>query len=122
MNERTARPKAYKKLKAWEEAHHFAMLVYGQTKQFPKEELYGITSQLRRSALSVPTNLVEGQASQSRKDFRNFVNISRRSLAESEYLLEVAHELGYLTDRVYQELEKQREKAGYLLYRLFSSL
>jgi len=72
------------------------MEVYKATAQFPKEELYGVTSQIRRSALSVALNIVEGHASNSKKEFMSFLNIANRSLVETEYLLEVAQELGYL--------------------------
>lgn len=117
-----ARDKSYKRLLVWQEAHRFALLAYRCSERFPKSELFGLTSQLRRAALSVPTNIVEGQASNSKKEFRNFLNIARRSLAESEYLLEFARELEYLLEASYDEVERQREKVGFLLHRLFITL
>lgn len=82
--------KGYKKLKVWEKAHKVAIEIYKITKKFPSEEIYGITSQLRRLAFSVPINIVEGHASNSRKEFLSFLNITNRSLVETEYLLEIS--------------------------------
>lgn len=107
--------KGYKKLIVWEKAHKVAMEIYKVTAQFPKEEIYGLTSQIRRSALSVPLNIVEGHASNSKKEFLNFLNIANRSLVETEYLLEVAHELGYLVHATYRSLENLRSEVGVVL-------
>ena len=107
--------KGYKKLIVWEKAHKVAMEVYKATAQFPKEELYGLTSQIRRSALSVPLNIVEGHASNSKKEFLSFLNIANRSLVETEYLLEVVQELGFLTQAAYQLLENSRSEVGIVL-------
>ncbi|MFA5272034.1 MAG: four helix bundle protein [Candidatus Omnitrophota bacterium] len=111
----TNREKGYKSLEAWKRANDFVIVVYKYTKLFPKYEEYGLTSQLRRAALSVATNIVEGQASTSKREFLNFLNISNRSLAESEYLLEVAKELSYLSKEQYEEIENYRYKTGILL-------
>jgi len=107
--------KGYRKLIIWEKAHRVAMEVYKATAQFPKEELYGLTSQVRRSALSVALNIVEGHASNSKKGFLSFLNIANRSLVETEYLLEVAQELGYLTQAAHQLLENSRSEVGIVL-------
>lgn len=72
--------KGYRKLKVWGKAHKFAMEIYKTSKVFPKEEIYGLTSQIRRAAFSVSLNIVEGQASVSKKEFLNFLNIANRSL------------------------------------------
>jgi len=97
--------KRYKKLFVWEKAHQFALKVYMVTKTFPREENFGITGQLRRAALSVPVNLVEGQARRGSKTFKQFCSIALGSLAESEYLLEFSRELGYLKEETYIEAE-----------------
>ena len=107
--------KGYKKLILWEKAHKVAIEVYKATTRFPKEELYGLTSQIRRSALSVSLNIVEGHASNSKKEFLSFLNIANRSLVETEYLLEVAEELGYLDCGAYQPLENLRSEVGIVL-------
>lgn len=114
--------KKYYKLRVWQAAHRFALNIYQATKTFPKEELFGLISQIRRSALSVPTNIVEGQASHSRKDFLNFLNISNRSLAETEYLLEFSRDLKYLNHNDYIKLDSGRDKVGRLLFSLIKSL
>lgn len=107
--------KGYKKLKVWEKAHKLAMEIYRVSHKFPKEELYGLTSQIRRSAFSISLNIVEGHASSSKKEFLNFLNISDRSLVETEYLLEIVKELNFISDTEYQRLEKMRCEVGIML-------
>ena len=77
--------KGYKKLIVWRKADELAYQIYLETKKFPKDEVYGITSQLRRAAFSVPTNIVEGTGRQGKNEMRQFVNIALGSLAETEY-------------------------------------
>jgi four helix bundle protein len=114
--------KGYKKLKIWEKAHKFAIEIYRLSNKFPKEELYGLTSQIRRSAFSTPLNIVEGHASFSKKEFLSFLNIANRSLVETEYLLEIVRELNFISDTEYQRsdteyqrLEKMRTEIGIML-------
>ena len=114
--------KGYKKLEVWKKSHQFLLGVYKHTKDFPKNEEYGLVSQLRRAALSIPTNIVEGQASTSKKDFLNFLNIANRSLVETEYLLGVAYELNYLAKGELDELEKLRFEIGLMLNSLSRSI
>jgi four helix bundle protein len=114
--------KSYKKVIAWQSAHVFALKVYEGSKRFPKEELYGITSQLRRAALSVPVNIVEGTARSGPRELKNFLNIALGSLAEAEYLLEFCKEIGYLTNEDYQELEMLRGRAGLPLWNFHRTL
>jgi four helix bundle protein len=114
--------KGYKKLKIWEKAHCLAIEVYRITRNFPREELYGITSQIRRAAFSVPLNIVEGHASNSKKEFLNFLNIANRSLVETEYLLELTAELCFLSRQDYENLEKIRQEVGRMLNGFIESL
>jgi four helix bundle protein len=114
--------KPYKKFAAWQSAHLFVIKVYEITKSFPKEELYGITSQLRRAALSVPVNIVEGTSRQGQRELKNFLNIALGSLAEAEYLLEFVHEVGYLNKSQYDELEGLRSRVGLPLWKFYQSL
>src|SRR5437867_11172830 len=86
----------HKELIVWQKAHQLTLAVYSATKGFPKEETYGITSQLRRAALSVAANLAEGGARRSRKDFAQFVSLGRGSASEVGYLLVVATDRGYV--------------------------
>jgi len=107
--------KGYKKLKVWQKAHTLAMEIYKTSKIFPKEEIYGLTSQIRRAAFSVPLNMVEGQASVSKKEFLNFLNIANRSLVETEYLLEIVKELNFLNEAEYQRIETMRSEVAVML-------
>lgn len=119
---RVSEEKGYKKLKIWEKAHKMAIEVYKVTKEFPREELYGITSQLRRAAFSVPINIVEGHASNSKKEFLSFLNIANRSLVETEYLLEIGEELHFLTKSAYEKLENLRREVAIMLNAFVRSL
>lgn len=112
----------YKKLIVWQKADELAYQIYSSTKSFPKNELYGITSQLRRSALSVPTNIVEGYGRQGRGELRQFLNIALGSLAEVEYLLDFTLRLKYLNDKEYRKLRALRQEVGKLLWRFYKSI
>jgi four helix bundle protein len=79
----------------WQKAHGFVLNVYQATKTFPREELYGLTSQLRRAAVSIPANIAEGFRKQSKTDKARFLNIAEGSLEECRYYLILAHDLGY---------------------------
>lgn len=114
--------KAYKKLKIWDIADKLATEIYKITKKFPREELYGITSQIRRAASSVPLNIVEGHASNSRKEFLSFLNIAKRSLAETEYILELSLKLDYLNKQDYEGIENIRHELGKMLNGFMESL
>ncbi len=114
--------KGYKKLEVWRKAHEFVILIYKYTKDFPRNEEYGLSSQVRRSVLSISTNIVEGQASISKREFLNFLNIANRSLVETEYLIETALDLNYLSSEKYKELEKIRSYVGALLNGLIRSI
>lgn len=114
--------KGYKKLVVWQKADVLAYQIYLATHEFPKEEIYGITSQIRRSALSVPTNIVEGYGRQGRKELKQFINIALGSLAETEYYLDFSMRLGYLKQENYQKLCGLRQEVGNLLWRFYKSL
>ena len=114
--------KSYKKFVAWQNAHALAVKIYEVSKFFPKDKLYGMTSQLRRAALSVPTNIVEGTGRQGQKELKNFLNIALGSLAEVEYLLEFAKDIDYITDVQYAELDNLRRKTGSPLWNFYKSL
>ncbi len=76
--------KGYKKLIVWRKADELARQVYLETKKFPKDEMYGITSQLRRAAISIPTNIVEGTGRQNKNELKQFINVALGSLAETD--------------------------------------
>jgi four helix bundle protein len=94
----------YKDLKVWEKAHHFTLKVYKFTKPFPKEELYGLTNQLRRAALSIPANIAEGCGKNTQLEFAHFLNIALGSTNESEYYLILSKDLNYLDQENYNLL------------------
>jgi len=114
--------KGYKKLTTWQKADELAYQIYLETKNLPKDETYGMTSQLRRAAISVPTNIVEGVGRQGKKEFKQFTNIALGSLAETEYLLEFCFRLKYFNETTYNRLESLRSEVGRLLWRLYQSL
>lgn len=94
----------YKDLKVWEKTHSYTLQVYDASFVFPKEELYSLTNQLRRSAASVPANIAEGCGKRSNQEFAHFLNIALGSANESEYLLPLAKDLKYLTEIKYEAL------------------
>ena len=112
----------WKRLDVWKLADELAYKTYLITRKFPKEELYGVTSQLRRSALSVPTNIVEGYSRKGDKELAHFVNISLGSMAETKYLLYFAIRLGYLSDEECDEIKKGYEELGGKLWRFYESV
>jgi len=100
----------------------YAHLVYGLTRSFPKKELYGITSQLRRSSLSVILNYIEGYARETDKAHRNFLMISYGSLKESKYLLNFSVKEGYLSKEEYQKSLILAEDIGAMLWGTIKNL
>ncbi len=89
--------KDYRQLEAWERSHRLTLAVYAATKNFPKDELFGLTSQLRRASSSIPANLAEGCGRDSDAELKRFVDIAYGSASETEYHLLLAFELGCLT-------------------------
>ena len=112
----------FKNIKAWQLADKLTMQIYKLTKDFPKEELYGITSQLRRAAVSVPANIAEGATRNSAKEYLQFLYIAKGSLAEAEYLIHLSHNLGYLTDSDFSHVDIMRTECAKTLYGLISSV
>jgi four helix bundle protein len=96
--------KDFRKLKVWEKAHITALIIYKSTKIFPKEEFYGITNQIRRAAVSIPTNIAEGCGRGSDLDFARFIQMAMGSASEVEYLLILSNELNYLNNEIFNEI------------------
>jgi four helix bundle protein len=111
----------YKKLLVWEKADQLVHEVYDLTVKFPKEEIFSLTSQLRRAALSVPANIIEGHARNNKNEFRHFLSIALGSLAEVEYYLEFSLKRNFITSSEYQEVRTIREDCGKLLWGLYKS-
>ena len=112
----------YKNIKAYQFADDLVVEVYKTTTKFPKEELYGLTSQLRRAAVSVPTNIAEGASRQHKRDYLHFLYISRGSIAETEYFLHLSDRLRYLIDKEFNRIDKLRREVAKTLFGLISSV
>ena len=106
------RAKTFQDLIVWQKAHQFVLAVYKVTKPFPNNERYGLTSQFRRSAVSIPANIVEGFRKASRLDKHRFMNIAQGSLEECPYYLILSGDLGYMNTI---ELIEQLEEVSKLL-------
>jgi len=97
----------FKKILFWKRSHELTLSIYGLTQNFPKTETYGLTSQIRRAAASVPTNIAEGCGRLSKKELSRFLVIASGSLLEVEYLLLLSYELGYMTESEFINLENE---------------
>ena len=105
----------FDKLLVWQRAHSLVLKIYEVTNSFPKEEIWGLTSQIRRAAVSVPSNIVEGKARGSRKDFKRFLLVARGTLEEVKYQSLLAKELKYMNEEQYEEITVMIEDVGRLL-------
>lgn len=94
----------FKKLKVWEKAHQLTLEVYAVSKSFPKDELFALTSQLRRASSSVAANIAEGCGRKSKNEFSHFLAIAIGSISEVEYFLLLAFDLNYLKKNDFEEL------------------
>jgi four helix bundle protein len=114
--------KNYRELIVWQKAMDLVVEVYTISSTFPREEVYGLTSQLRRAAVSVPSNIAEGQGRRTTTDFLRHLSISYGSLREVETQTLIASRLGYLTDRRSQDVLDMAAEVGRLLNGLMTSL
>jgi four helix bundle protein len=115
-------PKGFRKLIVWQRAHGLVLQVYTITEKFPKSEVFGLISQMRRCAVSVSANIAEGYASGAQGQFGRYLKIAQGSLAELEYYFILVHDLGYLSAEAYAEAEQLRAEVGYLLHRLIQKV
>ena len=113
---------SYRKLIAWQKSKALALEIYRCTREFPKDELYGITSQMRRAAISVPSNIAEGSGRHSRKEFVQFLYRARGSLLELENQVEISRELGYLGIAGCSNILRKTEELGRILNGLVNRL
>lgn len=115
--------KGYRKLEVWRKADELAFQAYVITKDFPKYELFGLTSQIRRAAISVPANITEGYAHWSKKEKRRFYEIANCSLTELEYYIDFIYErLQYIDEDEYRKLTDLRDEIGRMLNGLIRSI
>ena len=112
----------YKDLIAWQKAMDLVNAIYDITDAFPKRETYSLTDQIRRAAVSIPSNIAEGQARYSRPDFHRFLRMARGSLAELETQLMIAHSLGYVGNDPERSLLMKAAELGRILNALTASL
>jgi four helix bundle protein len=114
--------KRYERLEAWHAAHELVLLTYRLTKTFPREELYGLTSQARRAAFSVAANIAEGSAKKGPREFRRYLDIAVGSLSELAYIFHLIKDLELIDSTKWSELDHAREKAGRLTWGLYRSV
>jgi len=112
----------FRDLKVWQKSHDLTLRIYKITKHFPSEEKFGIISQLRRAASSVPTNIVEGFKRRSVKEYSYFINIAESSLEETKYHLILSLDLKYLPNKDFEELESMCNEIGRMLNGLHKKL
>lgn len=113
---------SYRDLVVWQKAIVMVTYIYRATESFPREETYGLTSQLRRSAVSVASNIAEGQGRISRSEFRQFPGVARGFLIEMETQIVIAANLGYLSPKVSESLLSSAGEVSRLLHGLMQSL
>jgi four helix bundle protein len=109
---------SFRNLLVWQKSHELVLQVYRITRDFPREELYGLTSQMRRAAVSVPSNIAEGCGRGSDPDFARFLIIAAGSASELEYQLLLSRDLGYLETTLHHSLEEKATE----IKRMLSSL
>jgi len=114
--------RCYQDLLVWQKAIQLVRDVYVTTRSFPREEIYGLTSQLRRSAVSIPSNIAEGQGRRSRGDFLQFLRVARGSLMEAETQIIIASDLSYLAPERTRGLLSDTREIGKMLDGLMESI
>ena len=112
----------FKRLQVWEKSHDLTLRVYELTSQFPREEVYGLTSQIRRACASIPTNIAEGCGRESSADFARFLQIAMGSASETEYLILLARDLKYINTSQYLELTDAIVRVKKMLTSLLRSI
>lgn len=115
-------PNSYRNLKVWQKSVEFAVLIYKATEEFPKSEQYGLTSQMRRSVVSISSNIAEGQGRGSNKEFAQFLKIALGSCLELETQLLIANKVDLLDDTIISKLLSQSEEIKKMIYSLEKSI
>ena len=112
----------FTKLTVLDKSHKLVLLVYRLTATFPNNEIYGLVSQIRRAAVSISSNIVEGKSRETSNEFRRFLIIARGSLEELKYQMYLSKDLSYIIDKDYEEFSKEADVVGRLLNGLMKSL
>jgi len=116
------RSEGYKTLIVWKRSYNFTIDIYRVTKKFPREELFGLTSQLRRAASSIPVNIAEGYTRSSPREYTQYLLIAKGSCAEVETLLLMVRDLDYISQEEFAYLDNSRQEIAKLLQGLINSL
>jgi four helix bundle protein len=114
--------KPHKKLDAWKVAMDLVLDIYRSIETFPKHEKYGLVDQIRRATISVPSNIAEGAARQTKKEFAQFLHIAQASLSELDTQVELARRLGYLSESSWQDLDLKMDRIDKLVTGLINHL
>lgn len=114
--------RSYKDLILYQKSYQLSLEVYRVTKNFPKEELYGIVSQMRRAVVSIPLNIAEGYRRGHRKEYVQFLYMAQGSCGELETLISLSHDLGFLDRNTFETLYSMQEEVSKLLRALIASL
>ena len=114
--------RAHRKLDVWKRSMEFVRDIYQVTEAFPKAELYGLTSQMRRAAVSIPSNLAEGAARKGNKDFTQYLNIAQGSISELDTQIELASMLNHIDPKIYDDLMEKLSTISKMLFGLSRSL
>src|SRR5262245_47501248 len=110
----------FTELRVWQRAHALVLEIYRISAGFPPHERFGVTSQLRRAAISVPTNIAEGSRRQGQQEYSRFLNIAQGSAAETEYLLILSRDLGYVSPVAFDRLVAELDEVARMLHGLRS--
>ncbi len=114
--------KNFKELKVWQKGIELVAIVYKSTTSFPDEEKYGLSAQMRRAAVSIPSNIAEGHLRKTAKDFKQFLSIARGSCAELETQIIIAHKLGFIQDDDFNKLSPKVEELSKMLSSFYSKI
>jgi four helix bundle protein len=112
----------YENLKAWQIAHEITLVLFRETETWPKREWYGLAAHLRKTAVSIGSNLAEGTGKRTRADYRRYVDIALGSYNEAEYQYRLGRDLGYVGGERYEQLRPRFDELGRCLYGLAKSL
>lgn len=114
--------KLYKKLDAWKLSMDLVIDVYQTTDKFPRQEKYSLTDQIRRATISIPSNIAEGAARQTKKEFTNYLHMAQGSLSELDTQVELAKRLGYLDEETWRILDQRMERIDKMISGLIHHL
>ena len=113
---------SFKDLIVWQKSYKLALIIYKITKEFPKEEMYGLISQMRRAAVSIPSNISEGYSRQYKPEYKRFLSISYGSLSELETQFLLSKDLGYIKEENYKIFLNLSREVGGMLYRMLNPI